>query len=248
MLLTLYATVAERFVAAAEEGEEEAAAAAAALDAADGGVSDADTAFSAALARLGEQAELALEDGGAAAGLAGLAAQHAALLAAARETAAAAASVRVAAELQQRLADFDAAVAAGAYSEAAWTAVELQKAVEALPGSEDTAAAVAARVQPLQQQLLDYAAACWAPDPSTHMPALLPTQDSQQQQQAQQQAAAGNAGAAAATLAEVWRGLEAFGLLPQALQQLARRFLEHSVQPILAAGSASGWLRSVCAS
>ncbi|KAL4418799.1 hypothetical protein ABPG77_010208 [Micractinium sp. CCAP 211/92] len=238
VLLTLYATVAERFAVTAEEGEDETAADASGLTAADGGVSNADSEFSAALARLGDQAELAVEDGGAAAGLAALAAQHAALLAAAQETAAAAASVRVAAELQQRLADFDAAVAAGSYSEAAWIAVELQKAVGAVPGSDDTAAAVAARVQPLQQQLLDFVAASWAPDPTTHLPTLLSMQDPQQQQQqheSQQQTAAGDAGATAALLAEAWRGLEAFGLLPQALQHLARRFLEQSVQPILSA-------------
>ncbi|KAL4425306.1 hypothetical protein ABPG75_009322 [Micractinium tetrahymenae] len=231
VLLTLYATVAEHFAAATEDSEEAAAAAAAAVTAPNGGVSDSDTAFSAALARLGEQAELAVEDGGVAAGLAGLAAQHAALLAAARETAAAAASVRVAAELQQRLADFDAAVAAGAYSEAAWIAMELQKAVGAVPGSDDTAAAVAARVQPLQQQLLEAAAACWASEPSTHIPALLPRQGGQPQQEA----AGGDAAATAAALAEVWRGLEVLGLLPQALQQLAGRFLKQSVRPILAA-------------
>ncbi len=240
----------------AEEGEVETAADASGLTAADGGVSNADSEFSAALARLGDQAELAVEDGGAAAGLAALAAQHAALLAAAQETAAAAASVRVAAELQQRLADFDAAVAAGSYSEAAWISVELQKAVGAVPGSDDTAAAVAARVQPLQQQLLDFVAASWAPDPTTHLPTLLSMQDPQQQQQheSEQQTAAGDAGATAALLAEAWRGLEAFGLLPQALQHLARRFLEQSVQPILSAGDSIDstaddvpWLCSSCA-
>lgn len=115
-------------------------------------------------------------------------------------------------------------------------AVELQKAVEAVPGSDDTAAAVSARVQPLQQQLLEGVAGLWAPDPSTRVPALLAMQAAQQQG-AQQQATAEDARATAATLAEVWRGLEVLGLLPQALDQLARRFLEQSVQPILAAGA-----------
>ena len=269
VLLTLYANMAERFTSEpdneAEEGSEATAGAGAAagvggsrqLDAA---ALDADAAFAAALARLQEQQELAAEDP-AVAHLAQLAAQHAGVLDAMQQTVALAASVRVAAELQQRLADFDAAVAAGNYSEAAWIAVELDKAVLAVPGSEETAAAVAARAQPLQQQLLQGVYAYCSIDLGSRLPVLLPSAaDEQQQQQPGQQGltrAAGGSGAAstsstggegpggaamsasAAVLAEIWRALAVFGLLPQALQQLATYFLEQSVAPILASGESA---------
>jgi hypothetical protein len=267
VLLTLYANVAERFSSEPEDDADEGseAAAAAGATAAGGGSGsrqldaaalDADAAFAAVLARLQEQQELAAGDP-AVVQLAQLAVQHAGVLDAMQQTVALAASVRVAAELQQRLADFDAAVAAGSYSGAAWTAVELDKAVQAVPGSEETAAAVAARAQPLQQQLLQGIYAYCSIDLGSRLPVLLPsTTDEQQQQEGQQglTRAAGGSGAAsttstcgegpggaatsasAAVLAEIWRALQVFGLLPQALQQLATYFLEQSIAPILASG------------
>ena len=270
VLLTLYANVAERFSSEPEDDADEGseAAAAAGATAAGGGSGsrqldaaalDADAAFAAVLARLQEQQELAAGDP-AVAQLAQLAVQHAGVLDAMQQTVALAASVRVAAELQQRLADFDAAVAAGSYSGAAWTAVELDKAVQAVPGSEETAAAVAARAQPLQQQLLQGIYAYCSIDLGSRLPVLLPsTTDEQQQQEGQQglTRAAGGSGAAstsstggegpggaamsasAAVLAEIWRALAVFGLLPQALQQLATYFLEQSVAPILASGESA---------
>lgn len=143
VLLTLYATVAERY-AGDEEGDEEG------TGAAEGGAArpaaaaagptteelEAAAAFSSSLAALAAEEEAAGQGGGAISQLAALAAQHAAVLQAMHETAQLAASVRVAAELQQRLADFDAAYAAGSYSEAAWIAVELQKGVAAVPGGQ----------------------------------------------------------------------------------------------------------------
>jgi hypothetical protein len=176
--------------------------------------------------------------------LAALAAQLSAVLASAQETAAAAASVRVAAELHQRLADFDAAAAAGSYLEAAWIALELQKAVQAVPGSEETAAAVEARVQPLKQQLLEGIWSCWSIDPASRMPVLLPllTEGADAAgggHTASGDASAGTAGAAgtATQLAEAWKALRVLGLLEQALGQAAAFVLEHSVQPILASGA-----------
>lgn len=229
MLLTLYAAVVERF-AGGEDAEEEGgdAAAGTAPQAVDAAALEAASAFAASLAALAEQGGDGSEGGGAVAQLAALAQQHAAVLGAMQETAALAASVRVAAELHQRLADFDAAVAGGSYSEAAWIAVELQKAVQAVPDSADTAAAVAACVEPLQQQLQGAVYGCCAVDPASRLPVLLP--------------AGGGAGTAgtAAVLAEVWRALQVFGLLPQALQQLAAYVMEHSVAPILASGKAGG--------
>lgn len=246
VLLTLYATVAERMAPEADgggEGEGEAAGAARRLEAA---ALVADAAFSSALAQLQGEAHavLAAEDPSVA-HLAHLAAQHAAVVAAMQETVAAAASVRVAAELHQRLADFDAAVASGSYSEAAWVALELQKAVQAVSGSEETAAAVEARVGPLQQQLLKGVYGCCAVDPGSRMPVLIPSAagpgagDQGQPRPAASGASTGSAAATAATaavLAEIWKALEVFGLLPQALQQLAAYFIEHSVLPILASG------------
>lgn len=141
VLLTLYATVAERYAgdeAGDEEGTEAAEGGAARPAAAAAGPTieelEAAAAFSSSLAALAAQEEAAGQGGGAISQLAALAAQHAAVLQAMHETAQLAASVRVAAELQQRLADFDAAYAAGSYSEAAWIAVELQKGVAAVPG------------------------------------------------------------------------------------------------------------------
>ncbi len=142
VLLTLYATVAERYAADDAGGEEEeagtaedgAAHPAAAAPGPSTEELEAATAFSASLAALAAQEEAAGQSGGTISQLAALAAQHAAVLQAMHETAQLAASVRVAAELQQRLADFDAAYAAGSYSEAAWIAVELQKGVAAVPG------------------------------------------------------------------------------------------------------------------
>ena len=140
VLLTLYATVAERYAGDDAGGEEEAGeggtAQAAGAGAPTAAELEAATAFSASLAALAAQQEAAGQGGGTISQLAALAAQHAAVLQAMHETAQLAASVRVAAELQQRLADFDAAYAAGSYSEAAWIAVELQKGVAAVPGAQ----------------------------------------------------------------------------------------------------------------
>ncbi|PRW33925.1 centromere kinetochore zw10-like protein [Chlorella sorokiniana] len=249
VLLTLYATVAERY-AADDGGEEDAGAAegGAAEQAGAGAPTTAEleaaTAFSASLAALAAQEEAAGQGGGAISQLAALAAQHAAVLQAMHETAQLAASVRVAAELQQRLADFDAAYVAGSYSEAAWIAVELQKGVAAVPGSEETAAAVAARAEPLQQQLLAGVYSCWGIDPATRLPTLAAVAPAaaegstagaaDQQQQGAGSGAGGDTSAAAAMLSEIWKALAVFGLLPQALGQLAAHFLEHSVAPILA--------------
>lgn len=234
VLLTLYANVAERMAQACEEEETEEASASAAPCHLQCAALEADLAFSTALAQLQSEqhAALAAEDAGVAQ-LAALAAQHAAVLAAMQETIATAASVRVAAELHQRLADFDAAVAGGSYTEAAWTALELQKAVQAVPDSQDTAAAVEARVEPLQQQLLANVFRLFAIDPASRMPVLIPLEESSGQPAADN---TGTSEAAAAALAETWKALEVFGLLPQALQQLASYFLQHSVQPILASG------------
>lgn len=231
MLLTLYATVAERY--ASEDADDEGDSDTAAAGAPDAAALEAAAAFSASLAALQEQQGLEGEEG-ALGQLAALAAQHAATLQAVRETAELAASVRLAAALQQRLADFDAAAAAGAYSEAAWIGVELQKGVQAVPGSEDTAAAVAARVEPLGQHLLEVASASWGVDPASRMPVLAPAPGADPQQQQ------GGTDATAAHLAEAWRALQVLGLLPQALQAAAARFLEQSVAPILASGAKLG--------
>lgn len=138
VLLTLYATVAERYAGDDAGGEEEAGEGGAAQPAGAPTAAEleAATAFSASLAALAAQEEAAGQGGSTISQLAALAAQHAAVLQAMHETAQLAASVRVAAELQQRLADFDAAYAAGSYSEAAWIAVELQKGVAAVPGAQ----------------------------------------------------------------------------------------------------------------
>lgn len=300
VLLTLYATVAERYAGDDAGGEEEAAEGGTAQPAGTGAPTAAEleaaTAFSTSLAALAAQEEAAGQGGSTISQLAALAAQHAAVLQAMHETAQLAASVRVAAELQQRLADFDAAYAAGSYSEAAWIAVELQKGVAAVPGaqglsmrraftnwrhmakpagqllacarlqpvqdaifgaqrrcceipllnvfacpagSEETAAAVAARAEPLQQQLLAGVYSCWGIDPATRLPTLAasPPAEGVASEQQQQQ---GDTSAAAAMLAEIWKALAVFGLLPQALGQLAAHFMEHSVAPILASGGLIG--------
>ncbi|KAI7835683.1 hypothetical protein COHA_010422 [Chlorella ohadii] len=241
VLLTLYATVAERYAADDAGGEEEeagtaedgAARPAAAAPGPSTEELEAATAFSASLAALAAQEEAAGQRSGTISQLAALAAQHAAVLQAMHETAQLAASVRVAAELQQRLADFDAAYAAGSYSEAAWIAVELQKGVAAVPGSEETAAAVAARAEPLQQQLLAGVYSCWGVEPATRLPTLAAAPPAAEQAQQAQQGG-GDTSAAAAMLAEIWKALAVFGLLPQALGQLAAHFMEHSIAPILA--------------
>lgn len=109
-------------------------------------------------------------------------------------------------------------------------------------GSEETAAAVAARADLLQQQLLAGVYSCWGVDPATRLPALAASQAAPEgagAEQPQQGAGSsgGNTAAAAAMLAEIWKALGVFGLLPQALGQLAAYFLEHSIVPILASGA-----------
>lgn len=200
VLLTLYAAVAERFAADDEEEAEEGSAARQAQP--DAAAAESAAAFAASLAALQQQQG----DDASIAQLAALAQQHAAVLAAIQETAAMAASVRVAAELQQRLADFDAALAAGTYSEAAWIAVELQKGVAAVPGSDDMAAAVAARVEPLQQQLLAGVYGCCRIDPASRLPALIPSPAGSGE--GGEAARGGSTEASAAMLAEIWRALQ----------------------------------------
>jgi hypothetical protein len=178
----------------------------------------AELAASAALAALQARG---LADEGPAAAAASLAAQHAAACEELQRTHEAAAGVRVAAELHQRLADFDAHVAAGAYAEAAWTAVELQKASAAAPGMEATQAAVEARVAPLRDYVGTAAAAqLLAVDPASHV--LLPPD-----------------APSAAALKEVWAAAEVLGVLPQALQSLAAVLVERCVKPALAAEAAA---------
>jgi hypothetical protein len=244
VLLALYATVAERMGAEAQ-GDEAGAGGGASSRQLDLAALEEETALSSALAQLADEQHgaLAAEDP-ALAQLAQLAAQHAAVAAAMREAAEAAEAVRVSAELHQRLLDFDAAAAAGSYTEAAWIALELQKAAAAVPGAADTAAAVEARVQPLQDHLLTTIYGCCTIDPNSRMPVLIPAAAAEQGQ-----AGAGGGGggadstaASAAVLAEVWAALRVLGLLPAALQQLAAFFLEHSVQPILASGG-SMWVQ-----
>lgn len=82
-------------------------------------------------------------------------------------------------------------------------------------------------------------------DPATRLPALAAAPPVDEGAAAEQQPGAGgggDTGPAAAMLAEIWKALAVFGLLPQALGQLAAHFMEHSVAPILASGA----LNAVC--
>lgn len=105
MLLTLYANIVERWGGGA--GDEEGAAAASSSP---GGL-EADAAFCASLAGLLDRG---LAEEAALAEVVGAAAQHAEACAQLRATLEAAGGIRLTAELQQRLADFEALAAQGA--------------------------------------------------------------------------------------------------------------------------------------
>ena len=222
VLLTLYANAAEQFAAVGEEEEEEEAAL------------DAELAGGEALAAL--VARGLAEDEGAAT-LGALGGELAGVARALRDARAAAAGLALQAELQSRLADFDAAVGGGAFTEAAWIAVELQKAAagSAAPGGDAaTADALDARVGPLRARLLaalSPPSAYWGVDERTHAPVLRPS------------GAEGGTDASAEALGEVWRAVGVLGGLPQALDTLAAALMHACVAPLLAAppaGSAGG--------
>eukprot|EP00887_Chlorella_sp_A99_P003530 scaffold7.g3530.t1 len=233
VLLTLYALVGERLAAEAEplpspSGD-------AAVPAVDAPALEEDAAFSSALASLHERG---LVEDAAAAQVVALAAQHTQLCTALHVATAAAAAARASAQLQQRLAELDAAVAEGRYAAAAQLAVELQDAVQASDtaaaaaaaaagGGDGSAAAAAAadawqqveaRVGPLRQQLLDAVGRLVELDPSTHLPRP-----------------AGESAEAVAALQEAWQGQRLLGLLPQGLTSLANLVLSQCVRSILAA-------------
>lgn len=99
---------------------------------------------------------------------------------------------------------------------------------------------MAARAEPLQQQLLAGVYSCWGVDPATRLPVLAAAPPAGDGAATEQQA--GDTAAAAAMLGEIWKALGVFGLLPQALGQLAAHFMEHCVAPILASGAPlRGW-------
>ncbi len=95
---------------------------------------------------------------------------------------------------------------------------------------------MAARAEPLQQQLLAGVYSCWGVEPATRLPTLAAAPPAAEQAQQAQQGG-GDTSAAVAMLAEIWKALAVFGLLPQALGQLAAHFMEHSIAPILASGA-----------
>lgn len=211
-LLTLFASAAEHF-------STDGAAAGPALDQ-DADALASELSCSTALASL--QARGLAQDE-ASAHVAALAGQHAEVCSGLQVTLEAAGGVRVAAELQQRLADYDAHVAAGSYTEAAWTGMELEKACAAAPELEGMAAAVEGRIHPLRQYLITAAPQYLPPDAATHVLTAPPPPEH-----------------TAAALAEIWRAAEVLGVLLQALQTLATHAVEHSVKPILAAEVAAG--------
>ena len=217
VLLTLFALVGERFPPAGEEGEGEVPPDAASLA--------ADLAFSSALAGLHERG---LVEDEPTSQVVSLAAEHAQLCAALQEVQDAAGAARLAAQLQQRLAELDSHLAAGRYAQAAEVGVALEAAVQADPVSAagDALQQVEARLGPLRGQLLAALGVLVAVDPSTHLPlAVGPDGGS---------GAAEPAGAPAAALQDVWAALSTLGLLSQGLQGLAALTLTQCVRPILA--------------
>lgn len=220
VLLTLFAIVAERFPAS-NDGDEGGSAVPEELQA------GAD--LSSALAAL--QGRGLADD--ATQQLTSLAAQHAVLCVQLQEVEAAATAARMAAQLRQRLASLDEALAAGRWAEAAEGGVALRDALASDPGSSSEAlSAVEARLKPLQQRLLAAVPQLVCVDVATHLPAVA--------------APKGAAPAdAAAGLLEVWRGLAAVGQLQAGLAALAELLLQSCVRPVLAeeavaAGSGEG--------
>ncbi|GAB4812978.1 hypothetical protein N2152v2_000024 [Parachlorella kessleri] len=167
VLLTLYANIVERWPATDADGEEPASDGGAA--AAAGPPLELDAAFCSTLATLQDQGLAGDDD--ALAQILALAAQQAAVCAQLQQTLAAADGIRLSAEFQQRLADFDALAGQGSYTEAAWTALELQRACQALPPAEQ-AQQVAARVEPFTQHLQQLVYSLVAVDPASRMPRL----------------------------------------------------------------------------
>lgn len=172
-----------------------------------------DVACSTALAALRDQA---LVDDEAALQLAELASQDAGLVASLQQSRQQVAGVRLAAELQHRLAEFDAHVQRGAFSEAAWIAVELQKAAAAGHSAETAEAELNARVDPLRQHLIAVAPQYLEVDPSSHVPTLLRPADQ-----------------TAAALVEILRAAQVLGVQPEVLNGLSAFCVHYCVLPIL---------------
>lgn len=105
----------------------------------------------------------------------------------------------------------------GAYTEAAWTAVELQKACQALPPADDAPRQVEAAVGPFSEQLQQAVYSLVAVDPATCMPGLITAGATA--------GPPGNGGASAAAEAGAWGGADGGACAQQAAQQAAEQQL-----------------------
>lgn len=184
-----------------------------------------EAAYAAAAASLADRG--LTEGNDALAHAAAVAAQHAGVVSQLQHALAAVSEVGAVARLQQRLAEYDALVAQGAFTDGAYIILELETAAAGVAGAEAIAAAIDERIRLFRDYVISAPPQYLTIDPTTYLPALIPP--------AQQTGAA---------LAQVWDAAAALGVLPQALTNLSTSMVENCIKPILTTSTTAAVMES----